>query len=151
MGAESIEVVRVGVEATAILMAIDDASFVRPWTRAMFESAFESAVTRVFVLRRAGQPVAYCSAWLLPGELHINNLAVLPEHRRQGLARRLLDAVLAAAEAEGASTATLEVRRSNRAALSLYESLDFRTTAVRPDYYRDPVEDALILWRAAPL
>jgi ribosomal-protein-alanine N-acetyltransferase len=55
--------------------------------------------------------------------------------------------VLERADAEGASDATLEVRRSNRPALTLYEALGFRTTAVRVDYYRDPVEDALILWR----
>jgi ribosomal-protein-alanine N-acetyltransferase len=144
---DEIGVVRVGVEATPALMAIDEASFVRPWTREMYESAFENSVTRVFVLRRAGHAVAYCSAWLLPGELHINNVAVAPEHRRQGLARRLLDVVLAAARDEGACGATLEVRRSNLPALALYESLGFRMTAVRPDYYENPVEDALILWR----
>jgi ribosomal-protein-alanine N-acetyltransferase len=146
--ADPLEVQRVGVEATPVLMAIDEASFVRPWTRPMYESAFANDITRVFVLRRAGEPVAYCSAWLLPEELHISNLAVLPGHRRQHLGRRLLEAVLSAAQAEGAVHATLEVRRSNRAALALYESLGFQTTAVRRDYYLDPVEDALILWRS---
>jgi len=57
--------------------------------------------------------------------------------------------VLTEAESEGAPNATLEVRRSNRAALALYERLGFRTTAVRADYYAEPVEDALILWRTA--
>jgi ribosomal-protein-alanine N-acetyltransferase len=149
MAAQPIEITRAGVEAIDRLMAIDAASFVRPWTRAMYESAFDNVITRVFLLCVDGAAVAYCSAWLLPGELHITNVAVLPEFRRRGLARRLLETVLARAEAEGASEATLEVRRSNRPALALYEALGFRTTAVRPDYYLDPVEDALILWRTA--
>jgi ribosomal-protein-alanine N-acetyltransferase len=144
----AIEIARVGPEAIDALMAIDAESFLRPWTRSMYETAFGNAVTRVHVLVPSGAPpVAYCSAWLLPGELHINNLAVTPAWRRQGLARQLLRAVLAAAEAEGASRATLEVRRSNLPAIRLYEGLGFRAAAVRPDYYLEPVEDALVLWR----
>ena len=156
---------RVGREAIDALMAIDAESFLRPWSRPMYEASFDNAVTRIHVLRLpGGHPrmdaegrgtrelvtVAYCSAWLLPGELHINNLAVLPRYRRQGLARQLLREVLTAAEAEGAPRATLEVRRSNAAALRLYESFGFRTAAVRPDYYLEPLEDALILWRERP-
>lgn len=144
----AVEIARVGPEAIDTLMAIDAESFLRPWTRSMYEAAFDTAVTRVHVLGpHGGPPVAYCSAWLLPGELHINNLAVIPAWRRQGLARQLLQAVLAAAEAEGAPRATLEVRRSNLAAIRLYEGLGFKVSAVRPDYYLEPVEDALVLWR----
>jgi ribosomal-protein-alanine N-acetyltransferase len=144
----AVEIVRVGPEAIDALMAIDAESFLRPWTRSMYETAFENAVTQVHVLGPPGKPpIAYCSAWVLPGELHINNLAVLPAWRRQGLARQLLRAVLAAAEAGGASRATLEVRRSNVAAIRLYEGLGFTVTAVRPDYYLEPAEDALVLWR----
>jgi ribosomal-protein-alanine N-acetyltransferase len=144
----AVEIARVGPEAIDALMAIDAESFLRPWTRSMYEAAFDNGVTRVHVLGPpGGPPVAYCSAWLLPGELHINNLAVVPAWRRQGLARQLLRAVLAAAEAEGASRATLEVRRSNLAAVRLYGGLGFKATAVRPDYYLEPVEDALVLWR----
>jgi ribosomal-protein-alanine N-acetyltransferase len=144
----AVEIARVGPEAIDALMAIDAESFLRPWTRSMYETAFDNTVTRVHVLGPPGDPpVAYCSAWLLPGELHINNLAVVPAWRRQGLARQLLRAVLGAAEAEGTSRATLEVRRSNLAAIRLYEGLGFTATAVRPDYYLEPVEDALVLWR----
>ena len=146
---EQLEIALVGAEAIESLLVIDAASFVRPWSRAMYEAALDNPVTRVFLLSVDGAPVAYCLAWLLPGELHISNVAVLPEFRRRGLARRLLENVLERADAEGASDATLEVRRSNRPALTLYESLGFRTTAVRVDYYQDPVEDALILWRPA--
>ena len=143
-----VQVLRVGREAVDALMNIDAESFLRPWSRTMYEASFDPGVTRIFVLRLSdGLTVAYCSTWLLPGELHINNLAVLPQYRRRGFARRLLGAVLTAAEEEGAPRATLEVRRSNTAALRLYEGLGFRATAVRKDYYLEPVEDALVLWR----
>jgi ribosomal-protein-alanine N-acetyltransferase len=131
------------------ILAIDDESFVRPWTRDMYEAALRNpAVTRIFVLRLAGGEVAgYCSTWFLPGELHINNVAIRPAHRRRGLARLLLHEVLTRAAAAGSERATLEVRRSNEAALGLYRGLGFRLAGVRKDYYTDPAEDALVLWR----
>jgi ribosomal-protein-alanine N-acetyltransferase len=131
------------------ILAVDDASFERPWTRAMYEADLSNpSVARIFVIRTGEWPVAgYCAAWLLSPELHINNLAIRPECRRRGLATFLLDHVLEATAAEGASRATLEVRRSNHAARALYEGLGFRVRGVRRDYYTDPVEDALVLWR----
>jgi ribosomal-protein-alanine N-acetyltransferase len=131
------------------VLAVDAESFVRPWTRAMYEAELRNAaVTRIFVIRVPGVPVAgYCATWFVGSELHINNLAIRPEFRRQRLASRLLDAVLDLAAAAGCERATLEVRRSNHPARQLYESLGFRLVGVRRDYYSDPVEDALILWR----
>jgi ribosomal-protein-alanine N-acetyltransferase len=91
--------------------------------------------------------VAYCAGWVIFDELHINNLAVQPAWRRRGVAGALLAFVLHDAAAEGASRATLEVRRSNEAARRLYERFGFGYAGVRKDYYREPVEDALVLWR----
>ena len=131
------------------IIAVDDSSFDRPWTRAMYEADLENpSVTRIYVIRTAEFRVAgYCAAWLLVPELHINNVAIRPECRRRGLATFLLEHVLEASVAEGATRATLEVRRSNHAARALYEGLGFRVQGVRYDYYTDPVEDGLILWR----
>jgi [ribosomal protein S18]-alanine N-acetyltransferase len=131
------------------ILAIDAASFVRPWTREMYEAELENpAVTRIFVIRTPELPVAgYCATWFLLPEVHINNLAIRPEQRRRGLATRLLGRVLQTALEAGGERATLEVRRSNHAARRLYEGLGFRVRGVRVDYYTEPVEDALILWR----
>ena len=131
------------------VIAVDDSSFERPWTRAMYEADLANpSVTRIYVIRTPEFHVAgYCAAWLLVPELHINNVAIRPECRRGGLATFLLEHVLDAAIAEGATRATLEVRRSNHAARALYEGLGFRVRGVRRDYYTDPVEDGLILWR----
>ena len=131
------------------VLAVDEASFVNHWTREMFLwEAQNSDVARVFVLRvGTGPVVAYCAAWFVFDQLHINNLAVLPDWRRRHLAWALLDHVLRAGQSEGAVRATLEVRASNAAALALYGRAGFQIQGRRVRYYTNPVEDALILWR----
>ena len=131
------------------VLAVDAASFTNPWTRAMYESEFLNRDTsRLYVLRDARRQVAgYCAAWFVAGEVHINNIAVLPECRGRGYGSALLARVLEDAGAAGHWRATLEVRRSNDAARRLYERFGFHVAGVRPHYYTHPVEDALILWR----
>jgi ribosomal-protein-alanine N-acetyltransferase len=80
-------------------------------------------------------------------ELHINNLAVLPDLRRTGIGTRLLEFALKKGVELGARRATLEVRRSNEAARLLFERFGFSVAGVRVAYYSKPVEDALVLWR----
>ena len=80
-------------------------------------------------------------------QIHINNLAVRPELRGQGLASRLLAGVMAESARMGADSATLEVRRSNTPALRLYAKAGFTEAGVRRNYYTQPVEDALVLVR----
>ncbi len=131
---------------------VERRSFTSPWTRAMFAWELQNSdVSRLYVIRTAGFPVAgFCSFWLVYDELHINNLAVRPECRRRGLGRALLDRVLEIGVQHGVRRATLEVRRSNRAALALYEQAGFRQAGLRRNYYTGPVEDVLILWWQAP-
>jgi len=133
------------------ILAVDAATFDRPWTRAMYEWEWtHSDVARFHVARHAGTVVAYCAGWVIFDELHINNLAVDPAWRRRGVASELLRFVLEEAAGEGATRATLEVRRSNEAARQLYERFGFSFAGVRTAYYREPVEDALVLWRNGP-
>ena len=135
------------------ILALETAVFTNPWPREMLARELaDSPVTRLYALRDpAGRLVGFCLCWVVLDELHVNTIAVAPELRRQGLARRLMRHVLAEAAAAGARRATLEVRRSNRAALALYEELGFAVCAVRPRYYSQPEEDALILWREGAL
>jgi ribosomal-protein-alanine N-acetyltransferase len=84
-------------------------------------------------------------ARVVAGELHINNVAVRPEFRRQGIAGRLVEAVLRQAQEEGARIAYLEVRAGNFPAQELYRGCGFRVTGRRRRYYRQPVEDALLM------
>jgi tRNA threonylcarbamoyl adenosine modification protein YeaZ/ribosomal-protein-alanine acetyltransferase len=123
-------------------------TFTNPWNADSIRWELENTdVARLYLLQDAdGRTVAYCACWVVFDELHINSLAVDPAWRRRGVARHLLRHVMADAAASGAASATLEVRASNEAARQLYEGLSFRVEGVRRDYYRDPREDALILW-----
>jgi len=134
------------------LLRIESIAFTRPWTREMYLSELEHRDVSFFYIARdpVGEAIGFCSWWLVLDEVHVNNFAVLPEHRRSGVASRLLERVLADGAARGANRATLEVRRSNEAALRLYEKFGFAVTAVRRNYYSHPEEDALILWREPP-
>ena len=133
------------------VLTVEEASFTNPWTREMYLSELENrSVSFCFLARDdAGRTVGFCSFWRVLDELHINNLAVLPEFRRAGVASMLLQRVLDEGTGLGARRATLEVRRSNDAARLLYERFGFRVAGVRRDYYTNPVEDALVLWRDA--
>jgi [ribosomal protein S18]-alanine N-acetyltransferase len=135
------------------IVELEARSFTNPWPREMIARELaESSVTRMYVLRTPQLRVAaFCLCWLIVDELHINTIAVDPGVRRQGYATRMMEYVLADAAAAGAVRATLEVRRSNTSAIALYERLGFAVCAVRPHYYSQPEEDALILWREGPL
>jgi ribosomal-protein-alanine N-acetyltransferase len=131
------------------VLAIETASFSNPWTRDMFLRDLANAgVSYGYVLRGAERrAAAFCTVWIVVDEVHINNLAVDPAWRRRGLGRALLEFVLKQWSDLGAARATLEVRRSNSAAIDLYTKLGFAVAGVRRNYYTEPVEDALILWR----
>ncbi len=130
--------------------ALEAAAFTNPWSQDMLARELSNSdVARVYILRGPDDRLlAFCACWVIFDELHINTLAVEPAARRQGLATRLLLFVFAEAVAAGVRRATLEVRRSNDAALRLYERLGFVVHAVRPRYYTHPEEDGLILWHA---
>ena len=130
------------------ILRIETLSFTRPWTREMYLAELEHGDVSFFYVARdaVGEAIGFCSWWLVLDEVHINNLAVLPEWRRQGIAGELLRLAVGRGLDEGAKRATLEVRASNVAARQLYERFGFTRAGVRKAYYTNPVEDALILW-----
>lgn len=134
------------------VLAVEHASFANPWTREMYLAELQHPeVSFIYVARdRTGRIVGFCAFWRVHGELHINNLAVDPAHRREGVGSALLTAVLEEGARHGASRATLEVRESNIIARRLYERFGFAIAGVRRGYYTHPDEDALVLWRSGP-
>jgi ribosomal-protein-alanine N-acetyltransferase len=128
--------------------ALQRKTFTNPWSIEAIRWELQNTdVARLYLARTAdGGVVGYCACWAVFDELHINSLAVDDDWRRRGIARRLLQFVIREAVEAGARSATLEVRRSNQAALALYERLGFHVEGVRRDYYQAPREDALILW-----
>lgn len=127
------------------IMAIERASFAAPWTAESIAEEIGRPWSIFRVLRNGEDHLcAYLNFWVVYDELHILNIATHPDHRRCGHARRLMEALLAEAERNAATEIVLEVRHTNEAAQRLYESLDFFRIGVRPGYYGDSGEDALV-------
>ncbi|MBN2565610.1 MAG: ribosomal protein S18-alanine N-acetyltransferase [Candidatus Eisenbacteria bacterium] len=130
---------------------LEEAVFAMPWSRDSFESELEDdGIAFSWVAERGGRLLAYLIAWLVEDELHIGNIAVDPDHRRQGIGRSLLAYCLARAAERGVIRATLEVRESNSTAITLYEESGFRPVAIRKRYYCDNGEDAVVMLKAFP-
>lgn len=123
--------------------------FPLPWSEAQCRAAFAHQAFAAFGLLGKQGLVAYVSVYHTLDELEILNLAVVPEERRQGYGRRILRMSLQVARKMGMHRALLEVRVSNHAAIGLYESSGFHRIGLRPQYYTDSGEDALIY--ACPL
>ena len=129
------------------VLAIERASFTMPWSRGAFLYEMQqNRVARCWVARDDDTHViGYLCLWEVADELHITNVAVRPDARRQGIARGLLRAVLDDARVRGFKMVVLEVRPSNSHALALYESFGFRVVGRRRGYYYDTGEDALVM------
>lgn len=128
------------------LEAVEQASFSIPWTRGMLEEELFNIRARYRVIEYQGTIAGYIGMWQILDEGHITNVAVRPEFRRMGLAKRLLQDLIDYARDNGIVSLTLEVRVSNLPAIRLYESFGFRTEGRRKHYYADNNEDALIMW-----
>jgi ribosomal-protein-alanine N-acetyltransferase len=125
---------------------IERASFTAPWPTYAFRQELESNRLARYVVARDGEAViGYAGLWLMVDEAHITTFAVAPDYRRQGVGEALLQEMLRIAESVGAGVATLEVRVSNLPARRLYEKYGFVPVGVRPRYYTDNNEDALIM------
>jgi ribosomal-protein-alanine N-acetyltransferase len=128
----------------AAVEALERLSTPSPWPERAFRAELSNAAARCRLIRMEGRVAAFAVAWHLPGESQVAELAVHPDFRRRGLARRLVREVLEDARARGAAVVTLEVREGNAAARRLYESFGFSTTGRRKKYYEDR-EDALLM------
>ncbi len=134
------------------VLAIERASFSMPWTRGAFLYEIgQNRVARCRVMRQGGSIVGYLCVWEIADEIHVTNVAVHPTRRRQGIARTLLAGLLAEAPARDVRLIVLEVRPSNREAISLYESFGFRVTGRRRGYYYDTGEDAFVMETRLPV
>ena len=138
------------------VMVIERAAFRHPWSTELFRRELEHDWSTILVsveplspLAVPGKPservVGFIIFWLVHDEVHILNVAVAPEQRRRGIARVLMAEAEKRAWSANAALMTLEVRRSNLAALDLYRQFDYRAVGVRPNYYVDEGEDAIVM------
>ena len=126
--------------------AIERQSFVTPWPDDAYRNEIRTNRLASYVVARAGdEVVGFGGIWIMVDEAHVTSFAVDPRWRRRGVGERLLIALLDLSIARRAREATLEVRLSNLPARKLYEKYGFRPVGIRPRYYSDNAEDALIM------
>jgi len=142
----SVAVIPMTLADIPAVQAIEQASFSAPWPPNAYQSELETnRLAHYLVIRVGAEIVGYAGLWLMVDEAHVTTFAIHPNWRRRGLGERLLLAVLDVAIDRRASEATLEVRLSNLPARRLYEKFGFRPVGLRPRYYSDNGEDALIM------
>jgi [ribosomal protein S18]-alanine N-acetyltransferase len=137
------------------VMALERVAFKHPWSTELFRRELMHDWSTILLAVPNSDPAHHAEPlppvlgfvifWLVHDEVHVLNLAAHPTVRRTGIGRRLMVEVLEQGRHHGATLATLEVRRSNTAALALYRELGFRAIGVRPNYYVDEGEDAVVM------
>jgi ribosomal-protein-alanine N-acetyltransferase len=133
------------------VIAIDQQSFSLPWPERSFHFELEqNEASRVWVAEIQSADaipvlVGMIIGWLIVDEIHIATIATAPAFRHQGIGRRLMVHLLRESFNEGAAKSFLEVRRSNEAARQMYRSLGYQEDGVRPRYYQDNHEDAILM------
>jgi ribosomal-protein-alanine N-acetyltransferase len=135
-----------GLDDLPAVQAIERAAFSAPWPANAYRTELETNKLAHYLVVRVGAELAgFAGLWLMVDEAHITTFAIAPAWRRNHLAERLLVAILDIALDRRATEATLEVRLSNLPARRLYEKFGFRPVGIRPRYYSDNNEDALIM------
>ncbi len=162
---KSIHVRHMTREDAAQAAAIESVCFSDPWSKESFEASLLLPYATYYVAEidseinaeneeKSGcgtavwqhRIVGICGVRKIMGEGEITNVAVLPTHRRCGIAEEMLTCLLGESREEGVDDFTLEVRSGNEPAIRLYERLGFVSEGTRPQFYRNPQEDALIMW-----
>ena len=130
------------------VMDIENKCFSVPWTReALLLEIDKNRFARYLVAELDGKVIGYGGMWMIMDEAHITNIAVHPDHRGKGYGNCIVEGLIATAKKDGILRLTLEVRRSNVVAQNLYKKYGFIFCGVRPGYYQDNQEDAIIMWR----
>ena len=132
----------------ADIFEIEKLCFPDPWSMDSISFELEENPRAFYVVaEHSGKVVGYAGLWWIEDEGHITNVAVKPGFRNRKIAEGIIDTLIEHTSAEGIKHYTLEVRRSNEAAIGLYEKFGFAVEGVRKGYYRFEKEDALIMWR----
>jgi [ribosomal protein S18]-alanine N-acetyltransferase len=131
------------------ILEIERLAFAQPWSLDSFRRELMLPFSRIMVAAPAqveadGQLAGFLCRWLVADECHILNVAVHPELRREGIGMALMAEAIHEAKAKRIRLVTLEVRRSNVAARSLYRKLNFEERRLRSNYY-GPGEDAIVM------
>jgi ribosomal-protein-alanine N-acetyltransferase len=147
---EDLEIGPMTVDDLDEVMRIERVSFRDPWTPGMFRQDLDFPLARCLSAKCAEDGTkrlaGYILCWFVADEVHVTNIAVRKDLRQQGVATRLLEEALCQARLDRMRFCTLEVRASNEAARGFYRKLGFEARGIRPKYYSDNGEDAMIMW-----
>jgi ribosomal-protein-alanine N-acetyltransferase len=131
------------------VMEIEKDAFTNAWSEEMVRKELAQDWSTVYVVEettpRGWLIRAFAIFWLVHDEIHVLNVATHRDHRRLGLGRYVMDEVVSFGRQHKCRIATLEVRRSNEAAIGLYKALGFRPVGMRPNYYSDNHEDGVVM------
>lgn len=133
------------------VLEIEKVAFRNPWSPELLKRELTHDWSTILVAEEPNprgegtRVLGFSIFWVVHDELHILNVATAPEHRRRGVGRAVLEATLSHGRGKRCTLATLEVRRSNEAALALYKAFGFRAVGVRKNYYVDEGEDAVVM------
>ena len=128
-----------------LVMGIETASFPDPWPRSAFEDSLEGEYHRILVAENESKIAGYASYYIELKEARLTNIAVAPDFRRKSIAKKLLEYILDVVKKAGGKYIFLDVRPGNQAAIDLYLKYGFYEAYRRPEYYKNPDEDALVM------
>lgn len=141
---QEVKIRRLAYSDLPAVIAIERRSFPTPWSLAMFVLELSKPSGICLAAHSGEELLGYVICSRYDQVWHLMNIAVSPDHRREGIAGQILRRLFE--EARGVLPFTLEVRVSNHGAIAMYERHGFRSAGVRPRYYHDNGEDALIMW-----
>jgi ribosomal-protein-alanine N-acetyltransferase len=131
----------------AQVMLVEHRAYPFPWSEGIFRDCLKAGYSSWVLVDVSGTIGGYALMSMAVGEAHVLNLCIDPDLQRRGLGRKLLDHLLTIARAANSTIVLLEVRKSNKAAIALYDSHGFKRLGVRKNYYpaEGGREDALVL------
>ena len=130
------------------VLEIEQESFTTPWSEDAFRNEVENNLLAVYIVAEIdGIVEGYGGFWRILDEAHITNIAVRSASRGQGIGEAILMGMIGYCKANRVPNMTLEVRKSNYPAIGLYKKHGFEEAGIRPGYYSDNHEDAIIMWK----
>lgn len=142
-----LEIMSMAEEHLDALAELDALCFSDPWTREGLKAELSSDTAHFAAAVLDGRAVGCAGMHCVCGECYIDKVAVHPDFRRQGIAKALVQSLIDYVIEQNGEFITLEVRQSNAPAITLYKKLEFNPVGVRPGFYSDPKEDALLMTR----
>lgn len=129
------------------VMQVETECFSTPWSRYTFTCELQDNEISHYIVAKCGEEVVgYAGMWIIVGEAHVTNVGVRLNFRGEGIGELLMRTLMVIAKDHGATRMTLEARKSNYVAQNLYTKLGFEPVGIRPKYYIDNNEDAVIMW-----